>query len=49
MNFNLIGSSFVATGCSSLYAASNGYVLPFTVLLALSVGAMTLILLIKKP
>lgn len=49
MNFNLIGSSFVATGCSSLYAASNGYVLPFTVLLTLSVGAMTLILLIKKP
>ena len=49
MNFNLIGASFIATGCSSLYAASNGYVLPFAVLLGLSVCAMSLILLIKKP
>ena len=49
MNFNLIGASFVATACSSLYAATNGYMVPFMVLLGLSFGAMTLILLIKKP
>lgn len=49
MNFNLIGASFVATACSSLYAATNGYVVPFVMLLGLSFGAMTLILLIKKP
>ena len=49
MNFNLIGASFVATACSSLYASTNGYVVPFVVLVALSFGAMGLILLIKKP
>lgn len=49
MNFNLIGSSFIATGCSSLYAATSGYTLPFVVLVALACGAMALILMIKKP
>ena len=49
MNFNLIGASFVATACSSLYASTNGYVVPFVVLVALSFGAMGLILMIKKP
>ena len=49
MNFNLIGASFVATACSSLYASTGGYVAPFVVLVALACGAMGLILLIKKP
>ena len=49
MNFNLIGASFVATACSSLYASTNGYVVPFVVLVCLSIGAMGLILMIKKP
>ena len=49
MNFNLIGASFIATACSSLYASTNGYVVPFVVLVALSCGEMGLILLIKKP
>ncbi len=49
MNFNLIGASFVATACSSLQAATNGYTAPFAVLLGLACGAMLLILLIKKP
>ncbi len=49
MNFNLIGASFVATACSSLQAATNGYTVPFVVLLGLTCGAMTLILLIRKP
>ena len=49
MNFNLIGASFIATACTSLYASTNGYTVPFMVLLGLSCGAMTLILLIKKP
>ena len=49
MNFNLIGASFIATACSSLYATTGGYTVPFMVLLGLSCGAMMLILLIKKP
>lgn len=49
MNFNLIGASFIATACSSLYATSGGYALPFAALLGLSVCAMILIMLIKKP
>ncbi len=49
MNFNLIGASFIATACSSLYAATGGYTVPFMVLLGLSCGAMALILLIQKP
>ena len=49
MNFNLIGASFIATACSSLYVSTQGYIVPFVVLLGLSCSAMTLILLIKKP
>lgn len=49
MNFNLIGASFIATACTSLYASTGGYTVPFMVLLGLACGAMTLILLIRKP
>ena len=49
MNFNLIGSSLMATACGSLLTATNGYVVPFIVLLALSLVALALNLLLKKP
>lgn len=50
MNFNLIGSSLMATVCSSLIGfADAGYMAPFALLLGLSVTALVLNLLIKKP
>ena len=49
MNFNLIGSSLMATACGSLLTASGGYSAPFALLLGLSVGALVLNLLIRKP
>ncbi len=49
MNFNLIGSSLMATACSSLLTATNGYTAPFIMLLALSFVALVLNSLLKKP
>ena len=48
LNLGLIGASFMATACSSLYTATNSYVAPFIVLVALSCAAMSLIVVIKK-
>ena len=47
--FNLMGASFLATLSSSLRTSSGGFVLPFIVLLALTVVALVLNLLIRKP
>ena len=49
MNFNLIGSSLMATVCGSLLTSTGGYMAPFAVLLGLSVVALVLNLMIKKP
>ena len=49
MNFNLIGSSLMATACGSLLTFTGGYTAPFIVLLSLSLMALVLNLLIKKP
>ena len=49
MNFNLIGSSLMATACGSLLTTSGGYSAPFALLLGLSLGALVLNVLIKKP
>ena len=50
MNFNLIGSSLMATACSKLINVGGaGYMAPFALLLSLSVVALVLNLLIKKP
>ena len=50
MNFNLIGSSLMATACSKLINVGGaGYMAPFALLLSLSVIALVLNLLIKKP
>lgn len=48
-NFNLMGASFIATACSSLQTSSGGYVVPFALLLVLSVISILLNLSIKKP
>ncbi len=49
MVFNMMGSSFVATLCGSLLAATGGYTVPFGVLLGLSAAALVLNLFIRKP
>jgi OFA family oxalate/formate antiporter-like MFS transporter len=49
MNFNVIVSSFMATACSSLLVSTNGYTIPFAVLLALSAVALVLNLNLKRP
>lgn len=50
MNFNLIGSSLMATVCSNLIGYGNaGYMAPFAVLLCLSVVAFVLNLNLKRP
>ena len=49
MNFNLIGSSLMATACGSLLTFTGSYTQPFIVLLSLSLMALVLNLLIKKP
>ena len=48
-NFNLMGASFIATACTALQTASGGYVVPFVLLLTLSVIDIVLNLSIKKP
>lgn len=49
MNFNLIGSSLMATACGSLLVSTNGYTVPFAVLMALSLVALVLNINLKKP
>lgn len=49
MNFNLIGSSLMATACGSLLTSTSGYMASFALLLGLSVGALVLNWLIRKP
>ena len=49
MNFNLIGSSLIATACSSLLTAAGGYNAPFALLLGLALIALVLNLIIRKP
>ena len=49
INFNLIGSSLMATACGSLLNSTGSYTAPFALLLGLSLGALVLNLLIKKP
>lgn len=49
MNFNLMAASFMATACSALLTATNGYTAPFVLLLCLSVVALGLNLSIKEP
>jgi hypothetical protein len=48
-NFNLMGASFIATACAALQTSSGGYVVPFILLLVLSVITIILNLSIKKP
>ncbi len=48
MVFNMMGSAFVATLCSSLLAATGGYTVPFGMLLGLSAAAFVLNLFIRK-
>ncbi len=49
MNFNLIGSSLMATACSSILTATGSYMAPFAMLLGLSLIALVLNLLLKRP
>ena len=49
MNFNLIGSSLMATACSSLLISTGSYTAPFAALLGLSLIALMLNLMLKKP
>lgn len=49
MNFNLIGSSLMATACSGLLTSTGSFVAPFIVLLGLSLLALMLNLNLKKP
>lgn len=48
-NFNLMGASFIATACAALQTSSGGYIVPFALLLVLSLVAILLNLSIKKP
>lgn len=48
-NFNLMAASFIATACTALQTSSGGYVLPFALLLALSVASILLNLSVKRP
>lgn len=47
--FNMMFASFIATGASSLLVSSGGYVVPFIMLLALTVVSLILNLCIRKP
>lgn len=47
--FNMMFASFIATGASSLLVSSGGYVVPFIMLLALTVISLVLNLCIRKP
>ena len=49
INFNLIFASFIATLSSTLLSVSGGYVVPFIMLLALSLISLVLNFSIKKP
>lgn len=49
MNFNLIFASFIATLCSNILVASNGYTVPFILLTALSAIAFILSISIRRP
>ncbi|MBQ1372131.1 MAG: MFS transporter [Oscillospiraceae bacterium] len=49
MNFNLILASFVATAAGSLSESTGAYIVPFLLLLGLSVLSLGLNLGIKKP
>lgn len=49
MNFNLMAASFIATACSSVAAATNGYTVPFIILLSLASFALVLNFSIKRP
>ena len=49
MNCNLLVASFVATASSALLSSSGGYVVPFIMLLGLSVVTIVINFLIKKP
>jgi hypothetical protein len=44
-----MAASFIATACAALQTSSGGYVVPFILLLALSVISIILNLSIKKP
>ena len=48
-NCNLMVASAIATVCNSLMASSGGYVVPFVLLLTLSVLALGLNISIRKP
>lgn len=48
-NFNLMAASFIATACTALQTTSGGYVVPFALLLALSVISILLNLSVKRP
>ena len=48
-NFNLMAASFIATACSALQTSSGGYVVPFTLLLVLSLISILLNLSVKRP
>lgn len=47
--FNMMFASFIATGASSLLVSSGGYVVPFIMLLILTVVSLVLNLCIRKP
>ena len=49
MNFNLIGSSLMATACSGLLTSTGSYAAPFAVLMGLSVVALVLNMTLRKP
>lgn len=49
MNFNLMCASFIATACSSLLTTTQGYTVPFILLLTLSIVALVLNLSIRRP
>ena len=49
MTFNLMGGSLIATLSSTLLANSGGYVVPFIMLLSLSLIALILNLLVRRP
>ena len=48
-NFNLMGASFIATACGALLTSSGGYVVPFILLLSLSLLSIALNLTVKNP
>ncbi len=49
MIFSMMGSNFIGTFCNSLMASSGGFLVPFGVLLALSLAALVMNFFIKKP